>query len=218
MITVYYKKVFPSLEEDAFFHEMEKISYDRREKILGIKNSEARLRSLTAGVLLQYALCEQIGVPYEATEPFSISYGKKGKPYPESYSEIHFNLSHSGDYVCCAVGDEPVGADIQKKMGFRERLAERFFTRSEKEELSKCGEAEKKDLFFRMWSIKESYLKLTGEGLSGGLSGFEILWQEKEIWRESKRVACFEETDRLEGYSFCVCTGKKSGNIRWEET
>lgn len=206
MITVYYKKVFPSLTEDAFLYYLNKVSTERREKILQMKNPNSQLRSLTAGILLQNAICQKMGLSCEETPPFFIGYEEKGKPYLADYPEIHFNLSHSGDYVCCAVSDDPVGVDIQKKIKLREKLAERFFTPSEKQLLSECEELQREDLFFRMWSIKESYLKLTGEGLSGGLSGFEILWRERAISQMGKNVAFFEESDCLEGYCLCVCT------------
>ena len=54
MIKVYYSKVSPFLEEDTFFSQLAKIPADRKEKILRMKNKEARMRSLTAGMLLQY--------------------------------------------------------------------------------------------------------------------------------------------------------------------
>lgn len=49
MIKVYYSKVSPFLEEDTFFSQLAKIPADRKEKILRMKNKEARMRSLTAG-------------------------------------------------------------------------------------------------------------------------------------------------------------------------
>lgn len=223
MITVYYGKVSPFLEEDAFCIQLKKVSKDRREKILRMTNEAARRRCLAAGTLLHHALCETLRFSYEDTAPFSVNYGEKGKPYLTEYTGIHFNLSHSGDYVCCAISDGPVGVDIQEKGKVRMALAERFFTPVERQMLSECGEEQRQDLFFRMWSIKESYLKLTGEGLSGGLSGFEILWQEKGIVRrqpgqEKGQVeAYFEETDEVPGYSFCVCGRENVGEVVWRE-
>ncbi len=222
MITVYYGKVSPFLEEDAFCIQLKKVSKDRREKILRMTNEAARRRCLAAGTLLHHALCETLGFSYEDTAPFSVNYGEKGKPYLTEYAGIHFNLSHSGDYVCCAISDGPVGVDIQEKGKVRMALAERFFTPAERQMLSECGEEQRQDLFFRMWSIKESYLKLTGEGLSGGLSGFEILWQEKGIVRrqpgkeKGQAEAYFEETDAVPGYSFCVCAGDELGEVCWK--
>lgn len=244
MIKVYYSKVSPFLEEDTFFSQLAKIPADRKEKILRMKNKEARMRSLTAGLLLQYMLCEETGLDYETAEPFQIRYGEKGKPYPARELSVHFSLSHSGDYVCCAIGDGPVGIDIQQKTEGKERLerlAERFFTCSEKRMLSECEKEQRRDLFFRMWSIKESYLKLTGEGLCGGLSSFEISWQEKKIIRKknepeaksladrdttrARDMACteneadayFAETDQVQGYSFCVCAWEPLAGVCWKE-
>lgn len=240
MITVYYSRVSPFLEEDAFLNirmdcgaccpllQLQKVSSDRREKILRMRNEAAKLRSLAAGNLLHYALCEKLGLSFEHTKPFSIGYGEKGKPYLTEYPGIHFNLSHSGDYVCCAVGDMPVGVDIQEKVKVHEKLAERFFTPADQRMLSECGEEERQALFFRMWSIKESYLKLTGEGLSGGLAEFEILWEEKKIVQRPVRQngksgngmktadAYFEEFFQLKEYSFCVCTGYPMGQVSWK--
>lgn len=219
MIKVYYSKVSPFLEEDTFFSQLAKIPADRKEKILRMKNKEARMRSLTTGMLLQYALCEKTGLDYETAEPFQIRYGEKGKPYPARELSVHFSLSHSGDYVCCAIGDRPVGIDIQQKTEGKERLerlAERFFTCSEKRMLSECEKEQRRDLFFQMWSIKESYLKLTGEGLCGGLSSFEISWQEKRIVQGDEYRACFEESNVLKGYGFCVCAEKELEGVWWE--
>ena len=39
---------------------------------------------------------------------------KNGKPYFDSKPDIHFSISHSGDYAMCAFSDNPIGADIQK--------------------------------------------------------------------------------------------------------
>ena len=77
MIKVYYSKVSPFLEEDTFFSQLAKIPADRKEKILRMKNKEARMRSLTAGMLLQYALCEKTGLDYETAEPFQIAMERK---------------------------------------------------------------------------------------------------------------------------------------------
>ena len=43
MITVYYIKVSPSLEEDAFFSHLEKTEEGRRKKILGMTDKKSRI-------------------------------------------------------------------------------------------------------------------------------------------------------------------------------
>ncbi len=41
-------------------------------------------------------------------------YTEQGKPYILDYTNMHFNVSYSEEYVVCAVSDKPVGIDIQK--------------------------------------------------------------------------------------------------------
>lgn len=224
MITVYYRKVFPSQEENTFVEsQMKKMDRGRMERFLQTENKNVQMQHLSAGALLYDVLCEKLGLSPESTPPFAIEYKEGGKPYLAERPDVHFNISHSGDYVCVAVGDEPVGVDIQEKGTKRKELcdaepdgdydrerkvAERFFTPADKAMLSACGRAEYRDLFFRMWSIKESYVKLTGEGMSQGLSGFEIDWQAHKILNGINRepIACFWEWNGLLNYSLCVCT------------
>ena len=231
MIQVYYTEVFPFLEENTFFSHLNKIEEERRKKILKNNNEKVRLRSLSAGCLLHDVLCRKLGISPENSQPFDIAYEEGGKPYLVKYPKLHFNLSHSGDYVCCAVGDVPVGVDIQKLVEIREGVAGRFFTDEDNERLAKCTEKEREKLFFRMWSIKESYIKLTGKGLSGGLDHFEIDWQrkgilernvqdakkEKDFWESIDVAAYFEEWDQLDQYCFCVCAERDLEKVVWEE-
>lgn len=231
MIKVYYTKVFPHIKEDTFFALLNKIEIKRRQKILALTDEKARLRALTAGSLLYDTLCRKLGFLKGEAEPFEIAYGKNGKPYLAQYPDIHFNLSHSGDYVCCAVSDVPVGIDLQKITDVKEGIARRFFTDKDNQRLARCDGENWKKLFFRMWSVKESYIKLTGKGMTQGLDTFEIDWQQNRIFAGStperqlaaesmervNSVAYFEESDCLPQYCFCICAGEKPLEVIWSE-
>ena len=83
-----------------------------------------------------------------------------GKPYLPG---LDFNLSHSGPWVALAVGEGPVGVDVE---WFRpdlpmEKIAARHFTPEERR-LADTPEG-----FLRIWTAKESYLKRLGKGLAG---------------------------------------------------
>lgn len=210
----------------------EKLDKGRRQKLLRLKNEKVRVRELTTGILLHDALCSRLGISPADTPPFAIAYEEKGKPYLSEREDICFNISHSGDYVCVAVSALPVGIDIQENSGkqstapYKEcptgdsryttggkeeiyrkerKIAERFYTASDRKRLALCGE-EYGDLFYRMWSIRESYIKLTGEGMSQGLSCFEIDWNEQRILdaKSQKTAAYFWEWQGIENYSLCV--------------
>ena len=94
-----------------------------------------------------------------------------GKPYLPEYPEIHFSISHSGDYWACAFAPVEIGLDLQEVTGVNgDRIAKRFLHPEEYEWLSHVGF----DRFCLIWAHKESYLKYTGEGLVGGLDSFSL--------------------------------------------
>lgn len=215
MISVYYTKVFPFLKEGTFFAHQDQIGEKRRQDIRNKKNEEAKARSLAAGVLLHEGLCEYLNYPPEGTPPFQTGVGQWGKPYLVDYPGIYFNLSHSGEYVCCAVADFEVGVDVQQHQAVKDKVANRFFSMEDNRLLAGLNETEKGEWFFRIWSIRESYVKFTGKGLGQGLDGFEIDWENQMIRDAGKPSAYFEEKRDLKGYSMCVCGQEKVPEPRW---
>ncbi len=219
MVRVYYTKVSSFMKADTFWFQLHIFGEERRRKIMCMANDKDKLRSFTAGILLHYALCKKKGLPLDCKTPFKVSCEAGGKPFLTEFPEIYFNLSHSGDYVCCAIGDEPVGTDIQKHTEVKERLAERFFTEQDNHMLAACNKEQREKLFFRMWSIKESYIKLTGKGISQGLDSFEIIWEREAVMQKEGKEpdAFFKESDSPSGYSLCVCFRSTGQEVIWQE-
>ncbi|MCI8922601.1 MAG: 4'-phosphopantetheinyl transferase superfamily protein [Lachnospiraceae bacterium] len=223
---VYYAKVSPSIKEDTFFACMGQIEQRRLLKAENIKNEKGKVLSLAAGLLQHIGLCDYLHLPVKETPAFGTGCGKWGKPYLIQYPDVYFNLSHSGEYVCLAVAGYEVGVDIQKHQDKRENIARRFFTGADNEMLERCKGKERTERFFRIFSIRESYIKFTGRGLGQGLGSFDIDWENKAIRDTAvfdasdessrKTVAYFEESTQVEGYSLCVCTGQKETPARWE--
>ena len=133
-----------------------RISSRRREEVMKYMQADDRKRCLGAGLLLAEIL------PLYGESCEKITYGPKGKPQAEN---VHFNLSHSGNLVICAVGEEAVGCDIEKTGREPEGVAKRFFHRNEAQYLKKFQGTKRDEMLFRLWTWKESYVKMTGEGL-----------------------------------------------------
>lgn len=112
---------------------------------------------------------------------FTIVRGEQGKPYVNGRMGVYFNISHSGDYVVCVVSDSEVGVDIEKIGVARMNVARRFFHPLEVCQLESLEGERQSDLFFNYWTVKESFLKYTGSGLSCPLSSFEVRFAETEI-------------------------------------
>lgn len=106
---------------------------------------------------------------------FVIRYSRCGKPYISGPCSVHFNLSHSGQCVLCAISNKPVGCDIEIISNNRRLIAERFFTEKEVQQLNSVSVPDlRNELFYKFWTLKESFQKLTGLGFSLPLNSFSF--------------------------------------------
>ncbi len=142
-------------------------------KVNALRPLDAKKRTLGAWSLLMECLkgVEDTAFLHKCPERFAslrFDENEYGKPYLMNFSWIHFNLSHSGDYVMCVIANSDVGCDIQKVDRKNEKVSHRFFTESEREMIAEPGD------FARIWSRKEAVMKMTGKGLSEGIETFDV--------------------------------------------
>lgn len=131
-------------------------------KVNKIRNYE----SIYSKALLIFILNQYYKVDVESIKLFTNDYGK---PYLFGENNIYFNITHSGDYIVCAISDKEIGVDLQYKNIFEyERLVKRFFSLEERKRIKSL------DIFYEVWSKKEAYLKYLGIGLVKGLDFFSI--------------------------------------------
>jgi len=103
--------------------------------------------------------------------------GAHGKPEVGGHDGVHVNLSHSGDRALLAVSRRgPIGVDIEAARPGRpfRRLARRFFAPAEYDWLDGLAAGEVADGFYRLWTLKEAYLKAIGTGLTLSSRAFEV--------------------------------------------
>lgn len=161
-------------DESVFSQALELVSPYRRQKIALLRHENDRNRSLAASLALDAAL-KNYGLEERVME---YDIGQQGKPTLRYYPEIHFSLSHSGDYAICSIGEEEIGNDIEWVREGKERVAERFFAEKELSwMLSAESSEEKEERMFRIWTIKESFLKVTGLGMSLPLKDFAVIME-----------------------------------------
>lgn len=169
MYKIYVAGIGPLMEDDFYQQAFSMVGEDRQEKTEKMIRRIDKARSLAAGLLLHYALEQEDGVRWNGRCWFK----EHGKPMLPKELGLYYNLSHSGDYVLCAVSDRETGADIQRHGKRADRLAERFF---HPEELAYLKEAkDKEQRFYDLWCLKESCVKWTGRGLGMGLDSFSVV-------------------------------------------
>ncbi|MCD4698227.1 MAG: 4'-phosphopantetheinyl transferase superfamily protein [Bacteroidales bacterium] len=143
-----------------------------RDGIRKYKNFNDLKRSLLGEVLSRKVLGKKRNTP---CLKLNIKKSEKGKPFLKGINDFFFNVSHSADWVVCAFGPLEVGLDIEKIRKPVYRIAERYFSSHELNTLNKLDGQEKALYFFDLWTLKESYLKMLGKGLTKSLGSFTII-------------------------------------------
>ena len=191
------------LKDDILFGRLyNAVSRDRREKTDKLIFRKDKMLSLAADALLKNALSDR------EIEDFTLEYGKNGKPYIRD-KNIYFNLSHSENTVMCAVSDMEIGCDVEKVTDIDIEIAKRFFHSAEYEMLAReqTGEG-KRDIFFRLWTIKESFVKATGLGMVLPMNSFRIDINKDKVsvlQNVNSERYYFKEYDFNDGYKYAVC-------------
>lgn len=223
MSTLHGVKVYTAssacMEDERLFNAwLERVPQARRSKAVELRNPKVRSQSLAAGALLTCALADYAAgandlsegedclLKPETVRGIRILENEHGRPYLPDFPDIHFSLSHSGDRVMCAVSRSPVGCDVEEAEETeadlrRIRYVARCLTETERELALADPSA-----FYRIWTLKESFVKMTGQGLVIPLSSFEITLDPVAI-RQDVVSAHIElkEFGRINGYQYaCV--------------
>ena len=174
----------------------EAISEYRLKKAKNYKNEDDRKLSILSSLLLDKALKK-----HDLSErDMKYTFNAYGKPYFANAEDLHFSISHSGEYAMVVLSDKEIGCDIQQIKNINLSIADRFFTAEERKYV-KCTEN-----FFRIWTLKESFIKAIGKGLALPLNSFSIkgLDSDKPYCEYNRELYEFKEFDKMTGYCIAV--------------
>ncbi len=132
---------------------------ERRKKLDRFRFEQDKRLSLGAGLLLKRALTDK------GVKDMELARMTNGKPYLKNCKAWHFNLSHSGTVAMCVIAGMPVGCDIERIGNPPLKIERRVFSKEEQAVLSGLENEAQRRYFYTLWTAKESFLKLTGEGL-----------------------------------------------------
>jgi len=166
------------------------ISSQRREQALRFRHEQGQRLCVAAYLLLKEALAEQEGI----TENPLFEYGEHGKPFIVGHPELHFSLSHCREAAVCVLSRRPVGIDVESVGRYSESVARYAMNDSE---LRLISEAPRPEVaFIRLWTMKESLLKLTGEGINDHMK--EVL-----VGEPPERFTTVEQLEKKYIYTVC---------------
>ena len=184
---------------------LHKLPLDRQQRIHNLKQEKSRKQSMGVGLLLQKVLA------LYHMQDSQVYVGEHGKPMVEG---LEFSLSHSGNLVACVVSEKSVGCDVEELRKAPKGVAERYFSESEQAYLS-CFSGEEYDkVFFKLWTMKESYVKMTGEGLGVAQGEYEVAidrrvhdWHDGsvQVLRNGEIQGCHMDSVELQGHIISIC-------------
>ena len=142
---------------------LEQISLQRREYALRYRRKTDRALCVAAYILLMDGLRKEYGI----TDMPEFVFGHHGKPQLKGLTDIHFNLSHCDKAAACMISERPVGIDVEIIKPYEPELA--AATMNETEIHNILDSPDPSIAFTQLWTMKESLLKLTGEGITDNI-------------------------------------------------
>ena len=166
-----------SLDEITDLLGKQRYDYCRR-----MKSEKAGLASAFSFLLLRYGLKKYCGI----TDIPELTFGEHGKPFLKEYPGLYFSMSHARSRAVCTISEVPIGVDIQEMKPLKADIASRYFTEKEQDLYFRASEEECDKILYKIWCLKESYVKFTGKGLMEGLETFSVLdhMMDAGIWQD----------------------------------
>ena len=149
-------------------------------------------------------------------QDYIIRLTEKGKPHIVHKDNLpaFFSISHSKKFWVCATSTNEIGIDIEYIKKGKMSIAEYYYT-SEENEILKDEKAFDRN-FYKIWTAKEAYSKLIGNGISSELlRNFTML--NNTITKNGELLGYLSEVNIADGYVCTIATHKPSPIIRIEE-
>lgn len=158
------------IDENTFEYFLKKVPNTK--KVMRYRNNIDRIRTLFGEVMTRHQSSQYLET---TTNNISFDYNAYGKPFLSNEKNLHFNLSHSGEYVVTCFSSSNIGIDIEVIRPVDLQMVISNFTTPEinyVQGLTSDGQIHR---FFEIWTRKESLLKNIGKGLSIPLDSFSVV-------------------------------------------
>lgn len=177
------------------------VSPERQKKIALLRRPEDKTVSLLSRLFIKKELAEASGMEIGGITVLQDAYGK---PYAKELPDYFFSVSHTENVIALVTAQNSVGIDIERLLEPKMRVAKRFFLPDEYKSVVESENRAKE--FFRIWTLKEAYVKMKGMGFRIPPTSFSVL---------DSSVAAVSQSVVYENYIISVC-GIDRGNISIE--
>ena len=141
---------------------------------------------------LRYILCSRLGIKNRSLSFGTLEHGKPFGLVDGKMLPVSFNVSHSGKHGLIAIGPQGMlGIDVEERAARIDfdLMIRTVYGPNEQADFEFLGESDKRRLFFKLWTLKESLIKALGTGFTLDPARFEI---PRSIRRDAKtEYFCF---------------------------
>ncbi|WP_299258164.1 4'-phosphopantetheinyl transferase superfamily protein [uncultured Aquimarina sp.] len=130
-----------------------------------------------------------------------------GKPYLKD-SNIHFNISHSGNTAVCGFSKQEIGVDIEEINDLDVTMFNSVFNLDEMQKINKDGASR----FYEFWTVKEAVSKAIGKGLGIPLLDIKIKDQHAIYNNDEWQIKSYKIENK-----YCTIASGISNKIRIKE-
>ncbi len=184
-MSIYAIKLF-EIEANLFNILLNYVSEERKNRICRLKNNAYKNRMLISELLIRSIINEKLKLN---NDKIIFCKNQFGKPFLKGYEDFYFNISHSGEWIICATDSKSIGIDIEKiRLINYVEVAKNYFTNRECRFIFEASSSERIRNFYRIWTLKESYVKAEGGGLSIPLNSFSIDINKRRV---NKASSCY---------------------------
>ncbi|WP_081745975.1 4'-phosphopantetheinyl transferase superfamily protein [Paenibacillus sp. FSL K6-1122] len=205
MITIRVLQVPEVLPEANWNQLLSQVSAERRAQASRFVRQADAYRSVLGEILTRVTLSKLTGL-----RPAELSFTRNsyGKPSLSHHSDVQFNVSHSGDWIALISGStDELGVDVEKIAPIDMQIAERFFSPKESQFLAAEPDDRRLETFYRLWTLKESYIKAVGMGLSIPLDSFALIRNVDGDWHSPEATSYQFLSLRLDhGHMLAACS------------
>ncbi len=209
MIDIYYTRFKRQLDKSLFNKYLKLIPNELKEKNSRYMRWQDQHSHLFGKLLLLEGLKKY---NYSEDVLYRLHYNEYSRPYLTG--NIDFNISHSGQFVVCAIGKSVrLGIDIEEIKNISFDDFEKVMT-NEQWELIKIADDPLK-MFFKFWTIKESVIKADSRGLSIPLLDIKVI--DNKVSYENNTWYLQDLSSIHEKYCACLAINKPNSNLRFLE-
>lgn len=166
-------------------------------------------RTLCGEAILRYGL-NKSHFNLKNVKDLKIRKNEFNKPYIIG-ENVFFNVSHSKEYIVCSISNSNIGIDIEKIGNIKEN-ALNSFSNDEKSFLFDYSIKEKNELFYVLWTLKESFVKNLGLGFTMNIDDFSLIdiltFKTNKIMYKNNEYYFYTEKV-FDNYVISICQNEK---------